>query len=113
MEGGGKRKRVSMNFTTPQKKKKVVAPPRLKHRIFSHAKGKTIGTASMASTPIVRAYTRANSEYKIRALGQEMEDTLEESPPSLLIEGESEDLFKRMEQLEQRVHLLEDHNHIL
>lgn len=71
----------------------------------------------MASTPTVRAYTGANSACKIRALGPEMEDTLEESPPSMLIEGESEDLFKRMEQrmeqLEQRVHLLEDHNHIL
>lgn len=80
----------------------------------------------MASTAVARAFTKVNPDYKIRLLEPEMiDDSLELSPPSLLIEGENEDLFeRRMEQrmerlehetvvLKDQVHLLKDHVDVL
>ena len=83
---------------------KTAVLPRSKHRICSYGENRMSGTVVKANTVAVKLHMAKMSNSKVRILSSCLDEIIEASPPSLLIEDESEDLLGR---LEKRISALE------
>jgi hypothetical protein len=75
-----------------------VCPPSAKHRVWTYENQKK-GTVGKSTTSIVKVLMAGGADVKMRRLGPLVE-ALEESPPSLILEGEGDSTLQDNKVLE-------------